>query len=104
LNYNFLYKEKKMGTALLPLKYSLVKFMNGKTSITPEELLERAKDNYGCERQLSLDNVEKHLSALRASGLIEMVNVELNGNGDLNCFYKLTAYGQSRLKKYVPEN
>ncbi len=93
-----------MGTALLPLKYSLVKFMNGKTGITPEELLEGAKKIYGNERQLSLVNVEKHLAALRASGLIEMVNVELNGNGDLHCFYKLTAYGQSRLKKYVPEN
>jgi DNA-binding PadR family transcriptional regulator len=91
-----------MGTALLPLKYSLVKYMEGKTSVNAKELFESLQPNYASEKQLSMKNIEKHLDALRAAGLIDMVNVELNG-GDLKCSYKLTAYGHSRLKKYIPE-
>ncbi|MCG8617891.1 MAG: helix-turn-helix domain-containing protein [Desulfobacterales bacterium] len=92
-----------MGTAVLPLKYSLVKYMNGKAKVTAKELFDSATPRYGNEKQLSLANVEKHLSALRAAGLIDMVDVAFNGDGDLNCSYKLTDYGQSRLKKYVPQ-
>lgn len=93
-----------MGAAKLPLKYSLVRHMNGKTSVTAKELFDSAQPRYGNEKQLSLENVEKHLDALRAAGLIEMVDVKLNGSGDLNCSYQLTDYGTARLEKYIPEN
>ena len=92
-----------MSAAKLPLKYSLVKYMNGKASITAKEFFERAQPDYGNEKQLTLGNVEGHLESLRAAGLIETVDIELDGAGDLNCSYKLTGYGHSRLKKYIPE-
>lgn len=94
-----------MGAALLPLKYSLVKHMDGKVKVTAKELAERLQHNYGNEKQLTPVNIEKHLSALRAAGLIEMVDVQFinNNSNDLLCSYKLTNYGQSRLQKYIPK-
>lgn len=89
---------------MLPLKYTLVKYMNGKTSVKAKDLFDNAQPRYGNEKQLTLENVEKHLDALRAAGLIEMVDVKLNGSGDLIGSYRLTAYGTGRLKKYIPEN
>lgn len=93
-----------MGAALLPLKYSLVKYMDGRVNVTAKELLDNSKQNYGNEKQLSLANIEKHLSALRAAGLIELVDVRFNSKKDLNCSYKLTEYGQTRLEKYIPQS
>ncbi len=90
-----------MRSKLLPLKFDLVKYMEGRQEVTAEELLGNAKKKYNGESQLSLPSIEKHLSALRAAGLIDMVNVTTNENGGLLCSYKLTEYGASRLK-YIP--
>ncbi len=92
-----------MGKKILPLKFDLVKFMVGKDEVSALELFDNAKITYEGERQLSYKDIEKHLSALRAAGLIEMVNAKLDGDGSLLCSYRLTDYGNSRLK-YIPQD
>jgi len=85
----------------LPLRFRLLHLMSTKDRATVHDLMRDLKAEYGGEGQFSVKSFEKHLTSMRASGLIEEVDVDIDERGKLLETFTITDFGRGRLK-YLP--
>jgi DNA-binding PadR family transcriptional regulator len=85
----------------LPLRFRLLHVISKKDSVTVKSLLDDLRGEYGHEGQFSNKSFENHLTSMRAVGLIEEMDVDLDGQGHLVETFAITEFGKSRLR-YLP--
>lgn len=86
----------------LPLRFRILHLMSEKDSISSDEIMDSLKDEYGGEGQFKKPVIDSHLQSMRAVGLIDVTDVDLDANENLKLRYKITDYGIDRLK-YLPD-
>jgi hypothetical protein len=89
--------------AKLPLRFSILYVLNkaGKASLTTKEIYEQLAREYQGEGQFSLDKMENHLMAIKATGIIDALDPYFDEAGDARYKYAITEYGRTRVK-YLP--
>jgi DNA-binding PadR family transcriptional regulator len=85
----------------LPLRFRLLHLMSTKTQANVHDLMKELKTEYGNEGQFSVKSFEKHLTSMRASGLIQEIDVDIDAQGKLLETFTITDFGRGRLK-YLP--
>jgi DNA-binding PadR family transcriptional regulator len=86
---------------ILPLRFGILYTIHLNQEINHPEIMIQIEPYYGKERQFNLKEIENHLDALKAAGLIEETKSMLNEKNELINFYKITDEGKDRLK-YLP--
>jgi DNA-binding PadR family transcriptional regulator len=87
----------------LPLRFRLLHLMASKTEANVHDLMKDLRAEYGNEGQFSVKSFENHLTSMRASGLIEETDVNLDDQGKLLETFTITDFGRGRLK-YLPNS
>lgn len=89
--------------AKLPLRFSILYVLNkaGGKHLTTQEIYEQLAKDYAGEGQFGLNQMELHLMAIKATGLIEGIDPYLDEAGEARYKYGITEYGRSRIK-YLP--
>lgn len=89
--------------AKLPLRFSILYVLNkaGGKHLTTQEIYEQLAKDYSGEGQFGLEQMELHLMAIKATGLIEGIDPYLDEAGAARYKYGITDYGRSRVK-YLP--
>ncbi|ABA88227.1 winged-helix DNA-binding domain protein [Syntrophotalea carbinolica DSM 2380] len=85
----------------LPLRFRLLHLMSSKSEANVHDLMKDLRAEYGNEGQFSVKSFEKHLTSMRASGLIEETDVDIDEQGKLLETFTITDFGRDRLK-YLP--
>ena len=88
--------------AKLPMRFRILHLMSENEKLSDLEVMEALKEEYGSEGQFKLATVNTHLQSMRAVGMVENADVSLDESGKLDIKYKITSYGESRLK-YLPK-
>lgn len=89
--------------AKLPLRFCILYVLNkadGK-QMTTKDIYDQMAKEYEGEGQFGLRQMEEHLMAIKATGLIEGSNPYLDEAGEARYNYAITSYGRSRIK-YLP--
>ncbi len=87
----------------LPLRFRLLHLMSTKIKANVHDLMKDLRAEYGKEGQFSVKSFEKHLTSMRASGLIEEVDVDIDEQGNLLETFAIADFGRGRLK-YLPSS
>ncbi|UQZ90771.1 DNA-binding protein [Deltaproteobacteria bacterium Smac51] len=89
----------------LPLRFSILYVLNkaGNQSLTTKEIYEQLSKEYEGEGQFSLDKMENHLMAVKATGIIEAREAYFDEAGEARYKYAITDYGRTRTKYLPPE-
>lgn len=89
--------------AKLPLRFSILYALNkaGGKYMSTQEIYDQLAKDYAGEGQFGMDQMEHHLMAIKATGLIEGVDPYLDDAGEARYMYGITDYGRSRIK-YLP--
>lgn len=90
--------------AKLPLRFSILYTLNkaGGKHLTTQEIYDQLARDYAGEGQFGLDQMELHLMAIKATGLIEGIDPYLDEAGEARYKYGITDYGRSRIKFLPP--
>lgn len=84
--------------ATLPMRFRLLYQMANTKTINVYELMEALSNDYGNEGQFTLKSFNNHLASMRAVGLIEEVEVDMDTQGNLLETFAITDFGRTRLK------
>ena len=88
----------------LPLRFSILYVLSKaeKTdAMTTQEIYNQLEKDYKGEGQFSLDLMENHLMAVKATGIIEARDAYFDEGGQARYKYAITDYGRTRIK-YLP--
>ncbi|WP_227763268.1 DNA-binding protein [Zhaonella formicivorans] len=92
-----------MAKEVLPMRFRVLHYAaQKKDSFSYHDILKDLKDEYGGEGQFNKGMAQLHLDSLRAVGMLEIADAELDANNELVIKYKITDYGMDRLK-YLPD-
>ncbi len=92
-----------MAKNVLPLRFRVLQYASTVEKFNYLDLMRDLKAEYGADGQFKRKMMVLHMDSLRAVGMIEDVDVQLeNEQGDLLITYKITDYGKSRLT-YLPK-
>lgn len=86
----------------LPLRFRILHLLSQHDALTVREVMDALRDEYGNDGQFKPAIIEGHLMSMKAVGLLEIADVDLDDNGKLVQHYRITDYGKSRLK-YLPQ-
>lgn len=89
--------------AKLPLRFSILYVLNkaGGKDMTTKDIFDQLAKEYQGEGQFGMDQMEEHLMAIKATGLIDGRDPYLDEAGEARYHYVITDYGRSRIK-YLP--
>jgi len=89
--------------AKLPLRFRILYVLNkaGGKDMTTKDIYDQLAKEYQGEGQFGMDQMEHHLMAIKATGLIEGRDPYLDEAGEARYNYVITDYGRSRIK-YLP--
>lgn len=88
--------------AVLPMRFRILHFFSTVKESSIKELMNALRPEYGAEGQFNENVIGEHLLSMRAGGLIETRDIELDRDGNLVVNYAITEFGQGRLK-YLPK-
>lgn len=89
--------------AKLPLRFSILNILNqtGGQPLSTKEIYIKMAEEYRGEGQFGLEQMELHLMAIKATGLIEASAPYFDEYEEARYNYSITDYGRSRIK-YLP--
>jgi len=85
----------------LPLRFRILHYMAGRERTTLADLLRDLADEYRGEGQFRKKILLDHLLSLKFTGLIDELDMEMTGDGELLVTYGITDIGRSRML-YLP--
>ncbi|ABA88195.1 winged-helix DNA-binding domain protein [Syntrophotalea carbinolica DSM 2380] len=88
---------------VLPMRFRLLHYFSTVKEASTRQLMDGLRSEYGTEGQFNESVINEHLMSMRAGGLIETNDIELDAAGNLVVNYSITEFGQGRLK-YLPES
>lgn len=90
-----------MSRDLMPLYYAIVKhFMDG-AQYSAADVIAALEPNYGDYKLLNPKDVEEALATANENGLLEESNCDLDANGELRIFYRVTDFGRTMIDRYI---
>lgn len=91
-----------MGNNLVPLYYAIVKhFMDGRQDCAVGVVDALAPD-YGNYKMLTMKDVEEALATANENGVLEECGYDLDSNGGLVVYYRMTDFGKDMVGRYIP--
>lgn len=91
-----------MSKKTLPLRFRVLHYAAQVKEFNVNDLLRDLKSEYAGEGQFTYKMLSHHCDSLRAVGMVEARDVDINPDGTLLITYVLTEYGRTRLS-YLPE-
>lgn len=88
---------------VLPMRFRLLHYFSTVKEASTRQLMDGLRSEYGTEGQFNESVINEHLMSMRAGGLIETNDIELDAAGNLVVNYSITEFGQGRLK-YLPKS
>lgn len=90
--------------ATLPLRFKILYVLNkfGKTPMATKDIYDKLASDYQGEGQFSLDKMEEHLMAVKATALIDGCDPYIDEAGEARYKYCLTDSGRARIK-FLPK-
>lgn len=89
--------------SVLPMRFRILHFFSTVKEASITELMNGLRSEYGNEGQFNEGTIGEHLLSMRAGGLIETNDIDLDKDGKLIVNYAITEFGQGRLK-YLPRS
>ena len=91
-----------MGNNLVPLYYAIVKhFMDGRQDCAAGVVYALAPD-YGNYKMLTMKDVEEALATAKENGILDEANAgDLDSNGELVVYYRVTDFGKDMISRYI---
>jgi hypothetical protein len=89
--------------AVLPMRFRILHYFSTVKEASTKELMNGLRSEYGSEGQFNENVINEHLMSMRAGGLIETNDIELDQSNNLVVNYSITEFGQGRLK-YLPKS
>ena len=86
----------------LPLRFRILHYSATVEKFDINDLIHDLNDEYHGEGQFTQKGLSLHCDTLRACGLLEEKEVNVNDDGSLRIVYALTQYGRERLS-YLPD-
>lgn len=83
----------------MPFKFMIVKALSGVRAMDSHAVLERLKEDYGQEKQCTLETIEYHLQALKAVGIVTVSDAHIEEDQSIILHYSITKNGKSVLNK-----
>ena len=91
-----------MGNSLIPLHYAIVKhFMDGCQDCA-SGVVSALKADYGSYKMLTLKDVEEALATAKENGVLEECGYDLDSNGGLVVYYRMTDFGKDMVGRFIP--
>ena len=90
-----------MSRELMPLYYAIVKhFMDG-SRYSANDVVSALAPDYGSYKLLTLKDVEEALATANENGLLEECEYDLDENGGLRVYYRVTDFGRTMIDRYI---
>ena len=89
--------------SLLPIRSRALHYISTVEKASIDNVMEGLKAEYGTERQFTKTNFADHLMNLHANGLIDEVSYDLDKDGQLRIFYKISDDGINTINRYLPK-
>lgn len=86
---------------LLPARTAVLKYLYEVEKADVVEIMKKLKDDYGNEKQFTKDMFLEHLMALEANELVDLIDYELDKNGELAIYYSINNEGKNTIEKYI---
>lgn len=87
---------------LLPLRFRILHLLsNKKEPVTAQDIMNELESDYGKEKQFKKKAMDGHLVSMKALGLIESVDIDIDENDEFYQTYRISEFGTGRLK-YLP--
>ena len=83
----------------IPLKFMIVKYLADFKNKNAKDIHERLEQDYGAEKQFSIEAIEHHLQALKTVGIVKVVDVRLGDGEELTIQYSATQNGENIVNK-----
>lgn len=84
-----------------PMRLAMGKLMLDGKARTANDVLNLLAPHYGDEGQLNLGNIENHLQALRAVGILTATSGNCAQNDEDDTLYAISIDGERRVRKYL---
>lgn len=91
-----------MSDTLLPFRFRLLDYLGSVDSATPKESMVALESEYGQMKYFNLPEVEEHFLSMRANGIADEIDVQLDEDGQVEARYRITDFGRELLDKYLP--
>lgn len=84
-----------------PMRLAIGKLMLDGKARSAEDVRNELTPQYDGEKQLNLPNLENHLQALRAVGILAVAERDYTQNANPDTAYIISVDGERRVKKYL---
>ncbi len=84
-----------------PIRLAIGMALRDNGVATAENICETLRPQYHGERQLTEEAIEEHLQALKAVGIVRIVDDALGEHGNLIQTYALSDYGRMRVESFL---
>lgn len=90
-----------MKNNLPPLHYAIIECFNHSEELSANDVIAALKEDYSGYKLLNSKDVDEALATSRENGLLEETKVDVDGDGQLRIFYKMTAFGTDMVRRYL---
>lgn len=86
-----------------PIRFRVLQYMSTVTKVSPDNIMEAMRSEYGNERHFTKASFDDHAMSLKANGLLDDAGAELNDKKELVLYYSINDEGRRLLSKYMPK-
>ena len=90
-----------MKNNLPPLHYAIIECFNHGEELSANDVIAALKEDYSGYKLLNNKDVDEALATSRENGLLEETKVDVDDEGRLRIFYKMTAFGTDMVHRYL---
>jgi len=84
-----------------PLNYAILKLFEDGAEIDVQGVMAKLEKDYSGFRAFKTKAVNESLMSAEKNGLLDESNWELDNQGELHVYYKVTEYGVDMIKGYI---
>lgn len=90
-----------MKNNLPPLHYAIIECFSHGEELSANDVIAALKEDYSGYKLLNDKGVDEALATSRENGLLEETKIDVDGDGRLRIFYKMTAFGTDMVRRYL---
>lgn len=90
-----------MNNQLMPLCYAIIKHFENGNPDCAEGVIHALEPDYGSYKLLASRDVEETLATAKENGILDESDYELDDQGNLRVFYRLSDLGKEMIGKYI---
>ena len=93
-----------MGNTLMPLYYAIIAHFMDDGSYCAEDVIDALRDDYEGYKLLTVPDVGEALATAKENGLLDEVDCDLGGDGNLRIFYRMSEFGRDMVMRYIGDD